>query len=176
MAQRTCSILGCEKAHRARGYCVTHYNAVVLGERKRHPKEARSCIVCGTKVVRRSDKSYQPTCSVECRSIVQWGARLAQVSSYEWRNDAVKRARKAGVLIVERFDREDVFARDGWTCRACNRRCNEPNPFDLLAATIDHVVALADGGQHSRANAQTLCLSCNSAKRAGASPAASGAA
>jgi 5-methylcytosine-specific restriction endonuclease McrA len=43
-------------------------------------------------------------------------------------------------------------------------QCNRPDPFDCNAATIDHIVPFVLGGDHSRANVQTLCLSCNSSK------------
>ncbi|MDF9718094.1 HNH endonuclease [Nocardioides sp. ChNu-99] len=139
----------------------------MMGESSRHPKEQRPCVVCGAVVVRRVDASYATTCSVRCRSVVQWGHRLAPSSGYDWAQDAVKRARAAGVAIVEVFDRAAVFARDEWTCQLCAIRCTDPDPYTLTAATVDHVVALADQGEHSRANAQTLCLSCNSSKQAG---------
>lgn len=172
MTKRTCTIDGCSNVHRSRGYCSTHYNRLILGEAKRHPRETRTCVVCCTPVTRRRDNHHQPTCSVRCRTVVQWGEALAPTNAYVWRSDAVQRARKAGVRIVENFDRIDIFERDDWTCQACHVRCSEPDPYNLRAATVDHIVPLAAGGEHSRANAQTLCLSCNSAKQTGISPAA----
>jgi len=124
-------------------------------------------VVCATVVTRRVDAGYATTCSVRCRTIVQHGHRLAPVAAYSWRSDAAKRARNAGAVIVEVFDRDEIFTRDGWVCQGCEVPCTEPNPFVLTAATVDHVVALAAGGEHSRANAQTMCLSCNSAKHEG---------
>ena len=165
MAQRTCTITACERRHRARGYCSTHYNRLVVGEDKRHPIRTVRCVMCGADVVRRVDSTYQPTCSVGCRAALQFGASLAPVSSYTWRTDAVSRARKQGCLVIEPYARESVFERDGWACQACEAQCHEPNPFDPAAATVDHVVPLSLGGEHTLANAQTLCLSCNSAKQ-----------
>lgn len=170
---RTCEVQGCGGKHRARGYCVTHYNKHVQGEAKRHPKEARSCVVCDTTVLRRADKAqHQATCSVQCRRIVQWGTTLAPESTYEWAVDAVKRARRFGAQVVEMFDRDEIFERDGWRCQLCDIKCSSPNPYALSSATVDHVMPLARGGEHSRANAQTLCLSCNASKQAAIAPAA----
>lgn len=166
MADRTCCLPDCGNAHRARGYCSTHYNRIVTGETRRHPKAAVGCVVCGTTVLRRKDAGYQPTCSVRCRSVVQWGVRLAPTSSYDWAQDAVKRALAAGVAVVDVFDREEIFGRDGWMCALCPVRCSSPDPYTLTSATVDHVIPLSAGGEHSRANVQTCCLSCNSRKQA----------
>lgn len=172
MSDRTCSLPDCARPHRARGFCVSHYNALILGERRRHPRETRTCVICSTRVTRRRDNKARPTCSTRCRAVLQFGPGLAPVSPYEWRTDAVRRAAKAGAAIIETFDREDIFERDRWTCQACQRACTLPDPFVLNAATIDHIVPLVAGGAHTRWNAQTLCLSCNSAKQAAISPAA----
>lgn len=165
MSQRTCTIEGCGKTHRAKGYCATHYNRLVMGEARRHPRAATACSVCATPVIRRVDSRYSPTCSVQCRTIVQWGLSLAQESGYDWRTDAVGRARDAGATVIVPFDREDVFVRDDWTCAICSVRCSSPNPYVPTAATIDHVIPLSLGGHHTVANAQTCCLSCNSSKQ-----------
>ena len=65
-------------------------------------------------------------------------------------------------LHLESFDPHEVFERDGWTCQKCgiaiDRSLEWPDP---LSATIDHVVPVSAGGEHSRANARCLCLRCN---------------
>lgn len=162
--ERSCSVAGCTQKHRARGLCSTHYNQTHQTVEQRHPRIATACVICSRVVRRREDSRYEPTCSVPCRTMVQNGQRLAPTDSYEWRVDAVKRARQHGCHIVEHFDREDIFDRDGWRCRHCGVQCNQPDPYDRTAATIDHVVPLHLGGDHSQANAQTLCLSCNARK------------
>lgn len=172
MPQRTCSLPGCEKRHVARGLCSTHYNRARYSAEERHPHELRSCVICGTTVRRRVDNRHAPTCSVDCRYLVQFGEREAVESAYTWRRDAVDRARDYGAVIVEVFDRVEIFERDGWRCQLCGITCRQPSPFDRCAATVDHVVPLALGGEHSRANAQTACLSCNGRKQASISPAA----
>jgi 5-methylcytosine-specific restriction endonuclease McrA len=168
VAHRTCEVAGCGKAHTARGLCTTHYNKLILGAARRHPKVEVPCGVCGATVLRRKDKLgiNRPTCSVSCRNVVQWGRRLAMTDTYAWQMDAIKRAQEYGARIVDRFDRAEIFERDDWSCQVCGVACTLPDPYTLTAATIDHVVPLSEGGDHSRANARTCCLSCNSAQPA----------
>lgn len=56
--------------------------------------------------------------------------------------------------------RFEVFARDGFTCKACGRVVNERQ------AECDHIVRLADGGTDDADNLQTLCRDCHAAKSA----------
>ena len=166
MAQRTCDVAGCERKHRARGMCSTHYNQHHVTAEQRHPHEVRHCAVCDARVIRRADSRYTPTCSVACRNMVALGQIEAQTNSYTWRKDACSRAAKLGCELIEPFDRETVFERDDWICYLCGDRCEPPDPFNVKAATIDHVVAYANGGSHTAGNARTCCLGCNSAKQA----------
>ena len=62
MAQRTCGVEGCEKKHRARGLCSSHYNATFSPDRHRREN---TCEECGTRYeTTRSDGRY---CSLRCR-------------------------------------------------------------------------------------------------------------
>jgi 5-methylcytosine-specific restriction endonuclease McrA len=121
-------------------------------------------VICKAKVIRRVDSTYKPTCSVACRRAVQCGQLLATSSPYEWRTDAQRRAREHGCHTIEDFDRLEIFERDAWTCYLCDRLCVEPDPFNPAAATVDHVIPMTRGGQHTRANVRTACLGCNSSK------------
>ena len=47
------------------------------------------------------------------------------------------------------------------TCEVCGK----PIERRAASATVDHIVPLSQGGNHTLANAQTLCLSCNSTKQ-----------
>lgn len=66
MPERTCSVDGCTRPHRARGLCSTHYNQQRYTTNQRHPKCRSTCIVCGTTWdAARSDAKI---CSDDCRA------------------------------------------------------------------------------------------------------------
>lgn len=163
MAQRTCSLPDCDRKHRARGFCSTHYNQQAYPD-GRHFKQEMRCIVCDGAVTRVADSRRAPCCSVECRTILQHG--IVEVSTYDWARDAMRRARRAGCENVERVEREDVLERDGRRCYICDVDTNlAQSPFDSASATVDHVVPLTQGGSHTLSNMRCACLGCNSRKR-----------
>lgn len=65
----------------------------------------------------------------------------------------------------ERFDPLEIFRRDDWVCRLCGKACDRdavvPNH---LAATLDHVIPVSRGGEHTRDNTQCAHFICNSRK------------
>lgn len=77
------------------------------------------------------------------------------------RRDAARRARKLGAT-VEPFNSVEIFERDGWTCLICgdpiDRWAPYPHPDSV---SLDHVVPLSRGGEHSRANTRCSHLRCN---------------
>lgn len=77
-----------------------------------------------------------------------------------------RRARERGAR-VEDFTSTEVYERDNWICGICS----EPIPRDVVwpdlrSPSVDHVVPLSRGGEHSMRNVQASHLSCNSRKQA----------
>ena len=101
----------------------------------------------------------QSFCSDKCRrKRNRSGDRAAQ------RRRRAKRIRHG---YVEHVGPCTVFTRDDWTCQ----RCGAHTPPDLVgsvdddtAPTVDHIVALVNGGEHSYRNVQLLCRRCNYTK------------
>jgi 5-methylcytosine-specific restriction endonuclease McrA len=100
-----------------------------------------------------ADKRRSRYCSRECSA--------ARKDIDNWKHQALRRARMRSA-VVEMFDRLEIFERDNWICQLCF------NPVDRNAPrhhprvpSIDHIIPIARGGEHSRANAQTACLGCN---------------
>lgn len=75
-----------------------------------------------------------------------------------------RRARMKGAGY-ERFDRLEIFERDKWTCGICELPVDQDARWpDAGSASLDHIVPLAKGGSHSRANTQCAHYHCNSVK------------
>lgn len=77
-------------------------------------------------------------------------------------NDQARRARKVGATTGEKFTSLQIFDRDEWTCYLCSKSVDaalaHPDP---LSASLDHVVPLVRGGEHSAANCRLAHLTCN---------------
>lgn len=96
------------------------------------------------------------------------GPRCAASSKNESGNTYYRRARRYGVQYVF-FNKKSVFRRDGWKCQICGVDTPErlqgkraPN-----APTLDHIVAMSNGGAHVPSNTQTACWRCNNRKADG---------
>lgn len=75
-----------------------------------------------------------------------------------------RRARKRKAFVEEVW-RPVLFERDNWTCQLCGDAVNPNLKYpDPMAATVDHIVPLAKGGEHSYANTQLAHALCNSLK------------
>ena len=57
-----------------------------------------------------------------------------------------------------RENRHKIYERDDYLCRFCQKQLTR------FTATLDHVVAVANGGDNSFSNLVTACLDCNSRK------------
>lgn len=72
-----------------------------------------------------------------------------------------KRARKYGVHY-EYINPRTIYIRDNWRCGLCRRRVDSaltyPHP---MSASLDHLVPMSRGGDHSPVNVQCSHLKCN---------------
>lgn len=81
------------------------------------------------------------------------------------RVDALRRMR-IQAATVEDFAPREVYERDGWVCQLCRLPIDPAVAWPAsMSASVDHVVPLAKGGDHSLANVQAAHLGCNSRKR-----------
>jgi 5-methylcytosine-specific restriction endonuclease McrA len=89
--------------------------------------------------------------------------RTARVGYTNTKREADARRRAAKLnAITERFDRREVFDRDRWCCGICGLKVDDKLTFPHpRSATIDHVIPLSHGGDHTRANTRPAHLYCN---------------
>lgn len=83
-------------------------------------------------------------------------------------SNAAKHERRAREdAKIERFDPLEVYERDGWLCSICGTEV-EPAVLhpDAMSASLDHVVPLSKGGDHTRQNSALAHLICNIRKSA----------
>lgn len=132
---------------------------------KRREQMTTPCVVCGVEVTHRSlGRRY---CSNRCGAKASYERRKSTPEFWAAHCEATRRrrARKKMASVVENFTSVEIFVRDGYRCHICRTKCARnvvvPHP---LAPTIDHVIPLACGGDHSRANVATACFMCNSVK------------
>lgn len=170
-ANRPCSVEGCEDI----GYCSSGLCYMHADRRKRgipfdRPKYAQPKLRKNPQVCT-ADGCSKPT--YWRRLCKRHYLKLKASEGVEWAILAYDAGGATGVRnktdvyggsfeVVNRFA---VYERDGWVCQLCG----EPVDPDLkgpdpMCASIDHVVPLSHGGDHSMENTQLAHLGCNSAK------------
>ena len=108
---------------------------------------AGTCNHCGDAFI--STWSLNDYCSIRC-------AR----QSASQRRRALRRG-----AYVEPVYRHKVFIRDNYVCQLCMKPClTDVSVQHMQAPTIDHIIALANGGEHSMSNVQTAHRICNCRK------------
>lgn len=66
--------------------------------------------------------------------------------------------------------RLEVLQRDGWTCAACGAWLEEDHVDPAHRASVDHIVAKANGGRDEPSNLQAMDVRCNGIKSDKAAP------
>lgn len=169
LPQRTCSLDGCDARHEGKGLCRKHYVRKFRTRWSDGIEEECVCEWCDAVFMARTQQGRRGRfCSQGCLSL--WKAK--EYSSSDAERRAAKLAARARRRSrerhpgFERFDPVEIYDRDGWRCGICSRPIGRsyrsPHP---RSASIDHIVPLAVGGLHVRANVQASHRECNGKKR-----------
>lgn len=130
----------------------------VISQVRRRDRSERPCGGCGKRFAPAYGDMRQKYCSPSCKASAGYRRNGGG-------NTHVRRARRFGVHF-DRFNKWDVFERDGWRCGIC--RIETPRSLSGRrlhnSPELDHVVPLSRGGAHSKANTRCLCRSCNLTK------------
>lgn len=137
--------------HRRTGSAVKHAPQVVAcvecGEAFTYSRYSKPTIVCSRKCARRRFIRLHPD---------EYAAMRAK-------DRAIRRAREEAALTSEMVIPWRVFVRDRWLCWLCGgkvqRGRRHPHP---ASPTLDHVVPLSLGGDHSYSNVRLAHFICNS--------------
>lgn len=170
--QRVCNVCGIAFASvRPRPVCGDACAAALVARIRKQRVEnergvvLRGCAECGRSFVvpYGHGRAGRTLCSDSCRKRRTRAAGRRRGKSHS------ARARQRGQRFDPTIRRVDVFERDGWTCQLC--RCSTPRRLlsdfrSLQAPTLDHIVALSQGGSHTLDNVQCACRGCNSRKGA----------
>lgn len=160
MIDRTCARCGVNIGHRDKRsrHCSSlcrnrDYEGAATGT-------IRSCRHCGAAFA--PTKRTHVYCSATCRSRSDIDRNR---EAYNRRNSE-RRARERGAVVDgQPFTRSDVFERDGYICQLCftpiNWTLTGRHP---MAPSLDHVVPLNKGGEHTLANTWTVHFACNASK------------
>lgn len=115
------------------------------------------CKCCGADVVTEYGRKQSIYCGDVCmkRTVKRVGKKA-------------RSAKMRGASSVERLDPTKVFERDGWRCGICGKLTlrTQRGKMHPRAPELDHIVTLADGGDHTYANTQCACRKCNGLKGA----------
>ncbi len=149
----------CGKTFKNRGgrtYCS--YECYI--ESKRPLEQTSRCPICGQDFNQRGCRFRycSPLCSAK-----------AQEDVYR-RNTMTRRALCTTNGHVETIDPKSIFERDGWRCQLCGKK----TPKGLYktngtkryanAPSLDHIIPISRGGDHTRTNVQCACYLCNCKK------------
>jgi len=113
---KSCTVDGCDKPLRARGYCASHYNQTLKPDRHR---TERVCIECGTVyVTTRTDGRF---CSLTCRDDARYGTTKAKRDAK--RKAEAERVEAAHVAQVARaaVRASKRFTTEARECAWCGR-------------------------------------------------------
>jgi len=120
------------------------------------------------------DASVTPKICAECGSVfvAEYGTKLRQFCSLDCgirnqrRRDRLNKKARLKRVECESFNPIDVLERDGWRCYICGvdtprvlRGTFEPN-----APELEHIIAIANGGSHTKDNTACACRQCNGLK------------
>lgn len=91
--------------------------------------------------------------------------RAKNMDKYRAKNHRY-RASKKTAAVGENVSPQVVFETDGWRCHICRKKIDKRLKFpDQMSASLDHVIPLSKGGEHSYENCRASHFICNSTKR-----------
>ena len=119
-----------------------------------NPTVTHRCVECGSTFTTNRYSSIRKFCSKAC----------CQRAHHRTRRHLERAAERVG----EHFTVREIAARDRWVCHICHSRIPDKGSWtnEDDDPTIDHLVPLSRGGEHTRANVAIAHRLCNSRRGA----------
>jgi hypothetical protein len=147
-----CEVDDCTNKARTHRLCNKHWRRFAVYGTTELVGIEEICRYCGSVFTfeRKAATSGLAYCSAECRKFSN-----------------TQRARLRQAKVAAPFiDWRQVAERDGWTCGICGEPVDPDAPTRApQSPSVDHIIALANGGEHSWKNVQLAHLGCNASKR-----------
>ena len=124
------------------------------------------CKECGTAFTTECGNTHSVFCCLSCadknaRRIEHKSARHKEYM----RGARLRRDRQIAEAFVEKVSYEEIFRRDSGICRICGLPVLKDKHLDQnWSGSIDHIVPISKGGEHSMSNCQLAHRICNSLK------------
>lgn len=155
------SCVHCRSVFVARGSKGTHCRATSVdgGGRDNYykpiPKQWLNCAECGKEFLGHA-KKHRFCCKAHAKTAMNRARRHVERAAgkrdaYKRRRSQLERTRRSG----RAFTLREVAIRDGWRCHICGRKVRRDE------ASIDHLVPLSHGGEHSLLNVALAHVRCN---------------
>lgn len=164
MDQRTCPV--CDQPLPATAPENKRYCGAACWQKQYRAKETRNCSVegctnrlrakglCSTHYNQQDPNRHASTTCNDPEA-----RRLGWLAHHKRRRAQLRGA------STEVIHRKDIAERDGWTCWLCHKPVDPDTAWpDLMCASLDHVVPLSCGGDHTRANVRLAHFRCNVAR------------
>ena len=124
------------------------------------------CKECGSEFTTECGDTHSVFCCQSCSDTHERRQEHASRRHKEYMREAKKRREKQITdAFVENVDFDFIYQRDGGICQICGLPVHPVKGIDdNWDGTIDHIIPLSIGGEHSTANCQLAHRICNSLK------------
>lgn len=127
-----------------------------------HAPVTVSCVECGKPFTYSRYNKPQLVCSITCQNRRDRRLRPEYHAAKKARDRAIRRSRELNSLTADMVVPWKVFVRDRWICWLCGDKVDKSKRHpEGEAPTMDHVVPLSKGGEHSYANVRLAHSRCN---------------
>lgn len=145
--------------------CRKKYEAKYQKKRAQREKsiktKPRKCKWCGSLFIPEYGNKKRVFCSTGCAKKAD--NALKAVAS---RIRSKKTKKRINNIHIDLINRTKIFERDNWRCQLCGKKINPKLKFPHpMSATIDHIIPLCDGGEHTERNLQAAHFICNSRRQ-----------